>query len=51
MSAVCGGSEENNSFASSTPSGSIEFQLDNPDLSEEFKPGQFYYLDFTPAGK
>ncbi len=36
-------------FAAATPSGSITFQLDNPDLAEAFKPGQTYYVDFTPA--
>lgn len=50
MSAVCDGSEENKSFATSTPTGSITFVLNNPALEDEFKPGQAYYLDFTPAG-
>jgi hypothetical protein len=49
MSAVYGGSAENESFASATPSGAITFQLTNPALADEFKPGQAYYVDFTPA--
>lgn len=49
LSAVHSGSEENRSFATATPSGSITFQLNNPALADEFKPGQSYYVDFTPA--
>lgn len=51
MSAVLGGSAENQSFATSTPSGTITFQLNNPALADEFKPGQSYYVEFTPAGE
>ena len=49
LTAVYGGSAENRSFATSTPSGSITFQLNNPNLAEEFKLGQSYYVDFIPA--
>lgn len=42
-------SKENASFAKATPTGTITFQLDNPELAEAFKPGQVYYVDFTPA--
>lgn len=49
LTAVYGGSKENESFATATPSGSITFQLNNPALADEFKPGQSYYVDFTPA--
>jgi hypothetical protein len=49
MSAVYGGSKENESFAQATPSGTITFQLDNPALADEFKPGKAYYVDFTPV--
>jgi hypothetical protein len=47
MSAVYGGSEENQSFAESTPSGSITFQLNNSACADEFKPGDAYYVEFT----
>jgi hypothetical protein len=49
LSAVYGGSEENESFATSTPTGQITFQLNNPALADEFKPGQAYYVEFTEA--
>jgi len=49
MQPVCGGSEENRSFASATPNGTLTFTLTNPDLQDEFKPGTSYYLDFTRA--
>ena len=42
--------KENKSFADATPSGTITFQLNNPALADEFKPGQAYYIDFTPVG-
>jgi hypothetical protein len=41
--------KENASFAEATPSGTITFQLSNPDLAEAFKVGETYYADFTPA--
>lgn len=49
MTAVCGTDGENASFAEATPSGQIQFTLNNPDLKDAFQPGQTYYLDFTPA--
>lgn len=49
LSAVYGGSAENDSFSTSTPSGTITFTLNNPALADEFKPGWVYYVDFTPA--
>lgn len=52
LTAVCddGLAKENKSFATATPSGTITFQLNNPFLEGEFKPGQAYYVDFTPVG-
>lgn len=49
LMAVYGASAEDRSFATSTPQGSMTFRLDNPALEHEFKPGQTYYIDFTPA--
>ena len=51
MSAVYGGSTnaEDNTFAKASPSGSLTLQIDNPDIRGKFKPGDVYYLDFTPV--
>lgn len=47
LSAVYGGSAEDQSFAQATPSGTFTFQLDNPNLAEEFKPGDTYDITMT----
>lgn len=51
MNAVYGGStnDEDNSFAKSTPSGSIKLQIDNKALHGAFNPGDTFYVDFIPA--
>lgn len=36
-------------FSTSTPSGSMEFILQNPNLMGAFRPGETYYLDLTPV--
>lgn len=48
--AVYGGSSnaEDNTYASATPSGSITLQVTNKALHGKLKPGQKYYVDFTP---
>ena len=52
MSAVYdGGSAENQSFAEATPTGNIVFTLNNPACADEFKPGDFYYVEFERAEK
>jgi hypothetical protein len=51
MSAVYGGSEENKSFADATPSGQINFQLNNAACAEEFKVGDTYYVEFERVVK
>lgn len=43
------GSDEDNTFAKFSPSGSTVIQIANPALFGKIKPGQKYYLDFTPA--
>lgn len=40
---------EDQRFAKATPSGFIELQVDNPAALVQFKVGQTYYVDFTPA--
>lgn len=40
---------ENARFTRYTPSGALNFTVDNPAV--EFTPGEDYYLDFTPAAQ
>lgn len=51
LSAVYGGSTnaEDNTYASATPSGSIELRIDNPAARGKLRPGMKFYVDFTPA--
>jgi hypothetical protein len=49
LNAVYGGSAENVSFASATPSGKLEITVTNPNVIGQFKPGESYYLDLIPA--
>ena len=48
FSAIYTGSPEDNSYAKATPCASAEFQIDNPALRGQIKPGQKFYVDFTP---
>ena len=45
--AVTGSSDENKRFFSSTPSGTIELNILNPEV--EFELGVDYHVDFTKA--
>ncbi len=38
---------ENERFTKASPNGSIEMSIDNPPALEQFKPGKFFYVDFT----
>ena len=52
MSAVYGGtntSEEDRSFAESTPSGHLEFTITNKAVIGNIQPGEYYYLDLIPC--
>lgn len=53
MSAIYGGStnDEDNSFAKTTPSGKIELTIANKELHGVYKPGDLFYVDFTPVQK
>jgi hypothetical protein len=42
---------EDQRFQKATPSASAEFQIDNPAALAQFKLGEAYYVDFTPAQK
>lgn len=43
------GSDEDNTFAKFSPSGSFEVQCTNPDMFGKINPGERFYLDFTRA--
>lgn len=43
------GSDENNTFAKFTPSAHLEIIIMNPALLGKFKPGDTFYVDFTPV--
>lgn len=43
------GSDEDNSYARWSPSGSLTLQVANPNLWGKFKAGDKFYLDFTRA--
>ena len=39
---------EDNSFSAATPSATAEFTISNKALLGTYKPGQQFYVDFTP---
>lgn len=39
---------ENERFTKASPSGTLEMAIDNPPALNQFKPGQQFYVDFTP---
>jgi len=41
------GSDEDNTFAKFTPSGTLEMAVQNPALFGKFTEGQTFYVDFT----
>jgi hypothetical protein len=43
------GSDEDNTYAKYSPSASCEIYITNPALNGKFKPGDKFYVDFTPA--
>lgn len=49
LNAVYGKDGENLHFAESTPSGSMEFDVTNPQVKGSFKPGANYYVDLIPC--
>ena len=42
---------EDQRFQKATPCAQAEFQIDNPAALEQFKLGEYYYVDFSPATK
>jgi hypothetical protein len=51
MSPVTSGSDENKNFFKWTPFGKLEMGTINEEALKEFKPGQEFYVDFTPVPK
>jgi hypothetical protein len=51
MSPVSSGSEENDAFYASTPTGMIELGLVSEAAGKQFEIGQCFYVDFTPVSK
>lgn len=49
LNPVIGSSPENAEFFKWTPSGTIQLDCLNPQATSQFKVGQEYYVDFTPA--
>lgn len=43
------GSDEDNTYAKFSPSGTVTLQVANPALFGKFIPGEKYYIDFTKA--
>ena len=47
LTAVAG--DENKTWSKYTPSGSVELTISNPEAFDQFKIGEFYFVDFTRA--
>lgn len=45
------GSDENNTYAKFSPSADLKLSITNPDLINIYKPGDTFYVDFTPVEK
>lgn len=43
------GTDEDNTYAKFSPSGSLSLTIANPALRGKFSPGRTFYVDFTPA--
>ena len=42
---------EDKRFQKATPFGTAKFQVDNQSALDQFVPGQYYYVDFSPILK
>lgn len=49
LGAVASGTPEDNTYSKYTPSANLKMSITNPALAGQFKPGQTFYVDFTPA--
>lgn len=43
------GSDEDNTYAKYSPQANLSIMITNPALIGQFKPGEAYYVDFTPV--
>jgi hypothetical protein len=43
------GTDEDNTYAMFSPAPSCEITITNPALLGQLKPGEFYYVNFTPV--
>ena len=43
------GNDENNTFAKWSPAGEFSLTITNPALLGTYRPGQVFYVDFTPT--
>lgn len=43
------GFDEDNTYAKFSPSGSLSLSIANPELFGKIRPGQTFYIDFTPV--
>jgi hypothetical protein len=50
LSAVTGGSAENESFFRYTPNATVDLQTVNEDAAKQFEVGKEYYVKFSKAG-
>lgn len=41
--------KEDNTYSEATPNATADFTISNKSLHGQFKPGQKFYVDFTPA--
>ena len=51
MSAVYTGTPEDNTYSKATPSAQLSMYVTVPEVVDTFKPGMFFYADFTPVDK
>ncbi len=42
------GSDEDNTFSKFSPSGCLQLTIANPELLNVYRPGQQFYVDWTP---
>lgn len=49
LDAVYTDKPEDNTFSQSTPNSSMAMSITVPEVVEQFKPGKFFYVDFTAA--
>jgi hypothetical protein len=51
MRPVTNGTPEDNTYSKFTPCGELSLTVTNEALMGQFKPGETFYVDFTPVNK